>query len=155
MSEIKELIDDYDISVPEMDKPPDMNELEQPLKCKRRGASFDGLPPEILSLIPPSLKEILLMLINQIFFSNYPSEWNTQLLHAITKSGHTFNNPQLRGIAIAPLLCRVYDSIMDNRFVKWFKPNPEQSSQSKQGTLPAIDNSSRANSSPISFSTLK
>ena len=133
VSEIMELIDKYDISVPEMDKPPDMNELEQALKCIRRGASFDGLPPDILLLLPPSLKEVLLKLIQQIFFNNYPSDWNTQLLHAITKFGHTFNNPQLRGIAVAPLLCRVYDTIMDNRFMKWYTPNPEQSSQSKQG----------------------
>ena len=116
-----------------MDKAPEMNELEEALKCIRRGASFDGLPPEILMLFPPSLKEVLLLLINQIFFHNYPTEWNTQLLHALTKSGHKFNNPQLRGIAVAPLLCRVYDTIMDNRFTKWYSPNPEQSSQKKQG----------------------
>ena len=133
VSEITELIDTYDISVPEMDKAPDMNELENALKCIRRGASFDGLPPEILKLFPPSLKEVLLLLIKQIFFHNYPDEWNTQLLHALTKSGHKFNNPQLRGIAVAPLLCRVYDTIMDNRFTKWYSPNPEQSSQKKQG----------------------
>ena len=30
-------------------------------------------------------------------------------------------------------VCRVYDTIIDNRFKKWYTPNPEQSSQSKQG----------------------
>ena len=70
------------------------------------------------------------MFIQQVFSKNYP---NTQLLHALTKSGHTFNIPQLRGIAVAPLICRVYDTIMDNRFMKWYKTNPEQSACSKQG----------------------
>ena len=45
-------------------------------------------------------------------------------------------NPQLRGIAVAPLLCRVYDTIMDNRFSSWYLPNPEQSGfRAKQGCL--------------------
>jgi len=44
--------------------------------------------------------------------------------------------PQLRGIAVAPLLCRVYGTIMDNRFRCWFAPNPEQSGfRAKQGCL--------------------
>ena len=34
---------------------------------------------------------------------------------------------------MAPLLCRLYDTIMDNRFTKWYSPNPEQYSQKKQG----------------------
>ena len=59
------------------------------------------------------------------------------MLNTITKSGHTFDNPQLRGIAIGPLLCRIYDTIIDNRFVKWYHINPERSAQAKQGcTLP-------------------
>ena len=133
LADIIDRIDEYDVTVPDMDKDIEMDELESALKCIRRGASFDGLPPDILRLLPPSLKEVLLMLIQQIFSKNYPKEWNTQLLHALTKLGHAFNNPQLRGIAVAPLLCRVYDTVMDNRFMKWYQPNPEQSAQSKQG----------------------
>ena len=34
---------------------------------------------------------------------------------------------------IGPLLCRVYDTIIDNRFKKWNHGNPEQSAQGKQG----------------------
>ena len=58
------------------------------------------------------------------------------MLHAVTKHGHTYDQPQLRGIAIAPLLCRLYDTIMDNRFRCWYVPNAEQAGfRPKQGCL--------------------
>ena len=41
----------------------------------------------------------------------------------------------MRGIAIAVLLCRLYDIIIDMWFANWFKPNPEQASQAGQGCL--------------------
>ena len=42
-----------------------------------------------------------------------------KILHAIEKSGHTTKNPKLRGIAIAPLLCRLYDILsLVNVFVR-------------------------------------
>ena len=103
-----------------------MFELEIAIKTIRRGISFDGLPPNILRIIPYDLKEIILILIQNIFFTEYPKDWNVQLLHAITKPGHTYKNPQLRGIAVAPLFCRVYDVILDNRFRNWYVPNYEQ-----------------------------
>ena len=34
--------------------------------------------------------------------------------------------PKLRGIAIAPILGRLYDRILDARFQKWYTPNLEQ-----------------------------
>ena len=36
-------------------------------------------------------------------------------------------------LAIAPLLGRLYDIIIDNRFCSWFNPNPEQAAQAGQG----------------------
>ena len=111
LPDIRDKINEYNLSVPEMDKDIEMDELEIALKCVRRGASFDGLPPDILRLLPPSLKKVLLIFMQHIFSKNYPKEWNTQLLHALTKSGHTFNNPHLHGIAVAPLMCKVYDIV--------------------------------------------
>ena len=59
-----------------------------------------------------------------------------QILHAIEKSGHTTKNPKLRGIAITPLLCRLYDIIIDERFCAWYKPNYEQAGfRPRQGCL--------------------
>ena len=103
-----------------------MNELEIALKKNRKGVNFDGLSPDILHIIPKSLKEVILVLIKKVFFNKYPDEWKKQILNTITKPGHTYDYPQLRCIAIASLLSRVYDTIIDNRFRHWFTPNPEQ-----------------------------
>ena len=126
VSDIADDLHHYDFIIPILDDVPDMFELEIAIKSIRRGISFDGLPPNILRIIPYDLKEIILILIQNIFFTEYPKDWNVQLLHAITKPGHTYKNPQLRGIAVAPLLCRVYDVILDNRFRNWYVPNYEQ-----------------------------
>ena len=134
VNDIIDKIESYDTGVWELDKPPEMGELELACKTKRNGVSFDGLSSDILLILPESLKQAILVLIRKIFFGDYPEEWKIQILHAITKHGHTYYQPQLRGIAVAPLLGRVYDTIMDNRFRSWFQPNPEQSGfRSEQG----------------------
>ena len=85
------------------------------MKSIRRGISFDGLPLDnILDIIPQSLRKVILTLLQKIFFGKYPSEWKMQMLRAVTKPGYTLKDPQLRGIVIAPPLCKIYDTIIDN-----------------------------------------
>ena len=139
VSDFIETLNSYDGYVPLLDDIPNIEELNIALKSVKRGVSFDGLPPKVLVLLPPALKDVILILVQTIFFGDYPREWRLQILHALTKPGHTYEIPQLRGIAIAPLLCRVYDTIIDNRFVVWYKPNPEQSGfRALQGCLLAL-----------------
>ena len=134
VEDVIDQVNRYEIEVWEMDKPPEMNELDLALKSKRNGVSFDGLPSEILVILPDSMKHVILKLMKKIFFGDYPEEWKTQILHALTKQGHTYYQPQLRGIAVAPLFGRVYDTMMDNRFCCYYQPNPEQSGfRSEQG----------------------
>ena len=48
----------------------------------------------------------------------------------------THEKPKLRGVAIAPLLARLYDGILDQRFNKWYAPNHEQADfRNGQGCL--------------------
>ena len=58
-----------------------------------------------------------------MFCGAYPEEWKKQLLHALAKEGHTINNPKLRGTAIATFLCKLYDRILNQRFISWYVPN--------------------------------
>ena len=136
MTDIVEIINTYEIHVPALDRMPDNNELDTAMKSIRRGISFDGLPPKTLRIFPLALKEVILLLMQRVFFGKFPKDWNKQMLHAVTKHGHTYNHPHLRGIAIDPLLCRLYDTIMDNRYRCWYVPNPEQPGfRPKQGCL--------------------
>ena len=52
---------------------------------RMRGISFDGLLPNVLHII-------------------HLKGWDSHMFHAITKHGHTYENSQLRGKAVAPLL---------------------------------------------------
>ena len=126
VDDIRTQLDSYEVYIPMLDDAPDINELSLAMRSIRRGVSFDGLPPKVLPIIPNALKEIILVLLQRIFLTTYPNEWNLQMLHAIPKHAYAYNNPQLRGIAIAPLLSRIYDTILDNRFQCWYMPNREQ-----------------------------
>ena len=135
VDEVWEDLETYDIYIPTLDDKPTMEELELACKAIGTGISIDGLPTKIVQFLPKSMKEVILDLIQKVFFGEYPTEWTMQILHAITKDGHTAEEPKLRGIAIATLLCRLYDIIIDMRFTSWYKTNPEQASQSGQGCL--------------------
>ena len=61
-----------------------------------------------------------------IFDFKYPSQWTNQLLSPIEKKGHVKSDPKLRGIAVGPIMSRMYDIIINKRFNYWYDPNPQQ-----------------------------
>ena len=103
-----------------------MDNLKFALIKLGKGVSFDGISAHLLSLLPENLQEGILTLFQFIFNTFYPSEWRKQLLIPIAKKGHSLNYPKLRGVAIGPLLSRLYDIKIDKKFFSWFVPNPEQ-----------------------------
>ena len=72
-----------------------------------------------------------MQLFQNIFSDDYPNNWYKQLLFPITKAGHTRKTPKLRGIAISPMLSRIYDHIINERFCRWYHPNSEQAGYRK------------------------
>ena len=119
-------IDSYDMHIPILDRVPSMEELDVAIKRIGSGISLDGIPPQAVHILPPSMKELIVILMQKVFFGEYPNEWTKQVLNSIKKDGHTPEDPKLRGIAIGPLLCRLYDIIIDERFKSWYTPNYEQ-----------------------------
>ena len=119
-------IENYNVVDPSIDSAPTMEELEFALKSFGNGVGPDGIPGEIIPILPKSVKDLILLLMVRVFFGEYPSDWCKQILHSIPKHGHTKQNPKLRGIAVAYFLCRVYDTILNERFLLWYKPNYEQ-----------------------------
>ena len=108
---------DQDISLEEMNKA--MNEIGT-------GTGLDGIAPDVLKIVPNSLRCLIHLLYNRIFSSNYPVYWQDQLLLPHPKKGHKPADPQLRGVAIGALLSRLYDKILNQRFKNWYVPNKEQ-----------------------------
>ena len=112
--------------VEELDHDITMEELNDAMNEIGTGTSLDGIAPDVLKIIPTSLRRHILDLFNKIFSTSYPEAWHDQLLFPYPKKGHKVSNPQLRGIAIGALLSRVYDKILNKRFLTWYEPNKEQ-----------------------------
>ena len=136
VSNIMNKLHNYFLFIPILDELPNMSEVELALNNIHRGIGIDGLPPIVLKILPKVMLDCLLLLIQKVFMSSYPEEWNKQILHAVAKKNHTYHNSDLRGIAIAPLLCSVYDDIIESRLNSWYKPNFRQAGFRKgQGCL--------------------
>ena len=73
---------------------------------------LDGIPSNVLQLMPRCIRNNILTLLQRSFVDTYPKQWEKLLLKVIAKSGHTSQSPKLRGVAIAPILARLY-SIKD------------------------------------------
>ena len=124
------------IFVKDLDEMISAEEVDNSIRNIGKGTSLDGISPEILKILPLSIRKILCYLYNKVFDDKYPRNWQQQLLFPYPKKGHKLSEPKLRGIAIAPSLSRVYDKILNRRFCKWFVPNKEQAGFRKnQGCL--------------------
>ena len=136
VSDIVNEVHSYSKYIPSLDDPFSMDELNVSLMQMGTGVSLDGIPPSISKILPRNIKENMLDLMNRVFHGPYPEEWSKQILHSIKKDGHTPGNPKLRGIAIAPFLCRTYDIMIDVRFCSWYTPNKEQAAGKKEQGCP-------------------
>ena len=122
--------------IPILDDLPNLYEVKAAINCIHRGTGIDGLPPSVLKILPNSMLNCLLLLIQKVFTVSYPEDWNKQILHTLTKKDHSYHKPDLRGIGIAPLICRIYDNIIESRIRSWYIPNHQQAGFRKgQGCL--------------------
>ena len=139
ITDASEMINEYLGVCEDTDKDILSDELKIACKKMKRGKGIDGIPPQVMSLVPEGLLNMVRMLYNGIFGNYQPKQWNSQLLLSFPKKGHTFQNPSMRGIGIGVLLSRLYDVIMDNRFRNWYNPNIEQAGfREKQGCPPQL-----------------
>ena len=121
-----ENIEDLIANCPITDSQIGREELEFAIKKIGNGVSFDGISSDLLPLLPEALRECVLKLFQNVYIGHYPRQWNRQLLKSVSKKGHSINNPKLRGIGIGPIIGRLYDIVIDERFKSWYKPNREQ-----------------------------
>ena len=112
--------------VEELDKDITIEEVSKAMDEIGTGTGLDGIAPDILKIIPMSMRILIQQLFNSIYSSTYPTHWQDQLLLPHPKKGHEPANPQLRGIGIGALLSRVYDKILNKRFKEWYVPNKHQ-----------------------------
>ena len=122
-----------DTYLPVTDKPIDDTELKEACaQIKKGGYDFSGI---CLLLLLATVGGVLLLLVNTMLSSGFPSRLRTSVLTALPKSGNLRLSDNYRGIQMLPLLAIVFDRILCNRLIKWAKINFEQTAfQTGKGT---------------------
>ena len=122
ISDISYEINNYHMEVPATDVEIKYEEITETCRDIGNGIGIDGIPPIIAKILPESIRLVMKNLFQNIFTSEYPNEWESQLLFPIKKKEHTINNPKLRGIGLGVFFSRMYDNIIFKRFNMLF-PN--------------------------------
>ena len=123
-----------DTHLHETDKLIDDNELKEACgQIKKGGYDFTSIA---LLLLLATVGGVLLVLMNLMLTSGFPTSLRTSLLTALPKSGNLRLSDNYRGIQMLPLLAVVFDRIICNRLIKWAKINAEQTAfQAGKGTI--------------------
>ena len=122
------IVPNTNIYIPVLDDPilPD-EVIEQFNHLKsNKACGIDGIPPGILKLLNDEWILLITYMYNVIFDGYYPDIWHISRMFVIFKKGSMTDAANYRGISILIALCKVYDSILNQRFIKWYKPEYEQ-----------------------------
>ena len=104
-----------------------------------KACGIDGIPPGILKLLNDEWILLITYVYNQVFEGNYPDIWAISRMFVAFKKGLIEDPSNYRGISIMIALCKVYDGILNQRFMKWYIPEYEQAGgQSGRGCMEQI-----------------
>lgn len=123
-----------DVYIPILDddiSPDEVVEALNQLKSDKASGP-DGIPPRCLKYLPDSWIVTLTCLFNIVFRSYYPKEWSYAKMFVIYKNkGNRLDPGNYRGISIQSCCAKLYDIVLNNRFVQWYKLSPEQAGGQK------------------------
>ena len=91
-----------------------------------KAAGTDGVPPGILKWLPDDWIILLTFILNSVFFGTYPASWTFVKMFTIYKKGALSDPNNYRGISVINMLPKLYDGILNKRFISWYHPCPEQ-----------------------------
>ena len=91
-----------------------------------KAAGVDGIPPGILKWLPDSWILLVTFIMNTVFHGAYPPSWTLSKMFVIYKKGLEADTNNYRGISIANTLPKLYDTILNERFISWYTPCIEQ-----------------------------
>lgn len=100
---------------------------------RNKAAGFDGMRAEFLLDAAPTtdptnpggpraphpLATPLAIVFDKIFFSQFPSPWNTQIIHPIFKDGDELDPNNYRCISVGPVFAKLYAMVLEARISKW------------------------------------
>ena len=109
----------------ELDAPFTMDELNFALRelKNNKAPGVDGVPAEIYkhAYNNPHIADIWLDILNKLFaMGEYYIGWDTSIMHTIFKNKGSKEDPDnYRGIALAPILSKVYSKLLYERLKPW------------------------------------
>ena len=110
-----------------------MNELEDVKNdLKPKGIGPDGVHPGAFKWLPQSWMPLLLLFMNLVFIGGYPLCWAVAKLSMLFKKGIQSVCDNYRGISIINCCSKIYDYILNNRLMLWFRPSREQAGGQKE-----------------------
>ena len=115
--------------IPELDSEFSMEEIVQATKrLKNNKSSGDGWVNKMITNLPMCILYAIQIIYNTILSSHiYPTKWRTTVVSEFFKNkGETDQATNYCGISLVPLLSKLFDFILCNRFTKWFTPNDSQ-----------------------------
>lgn len=135
-------VEDYEMNIPLLDDPITTAEvqhvIDQQLK-PGKGAGPDGVSPGLFRLLPGEWMMFLCTLVNSIFVMGYPTSWTPARLIMLFKKGNPLNCDNYRGISVINSAAKLYDYVLNNRLMAWYKPFREQAgAQPKRGCIEHI-----------------
>ncbi|UYV79967.1 K02A2.6-like [Cordylochernes scorpioides] len=80
----------------------------------------DGIPNEVLKIIPDSYILLLKQLYNSVMTTGkYPAIWTNSTIHPIFKNGYKNSPSNYRGIALISKVSKLFTSILRSRLEEW------------------------------------
>ena len=135
-------ISDYQVNVPILDNEIKVEEVvavqEKQVK-PNKSCGPDGNSPGVFKLLPSAWILFICMLYNIVFITGYPVAWSVAKLIMLFKKGARLDCNNYRGISIINAIAKIYDYVLNNRLLLWYKVCREQAgAQSQRGCIEHI-----------------
>ena len=135
-------LSNYNVSVPVLDKKIEVKEVED-VRVKQvkpdKSCGPDGNSPGVFKLLPSVWILFVCMLYNVVFATGYPVAWAAAKLIMLFKKGARLDCNNYRGISIMNAVAKIYDYVLNNRLILWYKVCREQAgAQALRGCIEHI-----------------
>ena len=122
-------LSNHNVRIPLLDDNIEVKEVDDVLKSQvkgDKGCGPDGNSPGAFKWLPDQWVVFLCYLFNLIFLAGYPLVWAPAKLIMLFRKGLQSDCNNYRGISVINAVCKIYDYVLNNRLISWYKACREQ-----------------------------
>ena len=135
-------LSNHHVTIPLLDEEIAVQEVEDVLIKQVKpntGCGPDGNTPGVFKILKGQWIVFLCFLFNIIFVAGYPLAWTCAKLIMLFKKGLHSDCNNYRGISVINAIAKIYDYVLNNRLVSWYKACREQAgAQLERGCMEHI-----------------